>query len=120
MAEKELIVIQGEDSAVRIREEKVQTFLSKIEASWRKTLESIFAVGDLINEAREKLSRPEFVELKNRLSFGVRTAERLAAIASDKRLRQAKLQKMLPACWTTSARTIPRRCRWIALRSASL
>ena len=86
---------------VVIRQAKIDAYAAKIEKSWHKALESIFAVGDLINDAKKNLSDDEFAELKKALPFGARVAERLASIARDKRLRGKSFQKRLPVCWTT-------------------
>jgi len=74
---------------------------SEIHAAWNGVKESIFRVGDILVGARKQLDRAGFDELLTRLPFEKRTAQRLIAIASDKRLRRASVMKQLPSCWST-------------------
>lgn len=89
-----------------IRQSKIRNYVKKIEKSWHTALESIFAVGDLINAAKKELSQEEFNHLigsrdAGLLPFGRRTAERLAEIARARALRRVSTLKQLPASWTT-------------------
>jgi hypothetical protein len=74
----------------------------KITAAWQQTVRGIFAVGDLLLAAREKLPRDQFeLMVREKLTFSERTAERLMAIARCKWLRKATHVSLLPAAWGT-------------------
>jgi hypothetical protein len=78
---------------------------AKICRSWRSTIDGIFETGDLLIAAKAKM-RGKFERMvEHELPFGERTAERLMAIAKDKRLRAAHSKaahgSLLPASWRT-------------------
>jgi hypothetical protein len=74
----------------------------RITTAWRKTIEAIFAVGDLLLEAKVDLPHGSFEKMcRFSLPFGERTAQYLMLIAQDKRLRNPKHASLLPHHWTT-------------------
>jgi hypothetical protein len=87
----------------KINREKIKAYTARIEKHWHSALESIFAIGDLLIEARRDFrnDRQAFHVLVNELSFRPQVAKRLEAIAQTAFLRKASVQKCLPACWTT-------------------
>ncbi len=83
--------------------DKIKTYAARIEQTWHRALESIFAIGDLLIEARKDFrnDKQAYDVLINQLSFGPRVAQRLVAIAETSFLRKSSVQKCLPPCWTT-------------------
>ena len=88
-------------NAEALRESKINNYSARICAAWNRAVESIFAVGDLIVEAKKELSDEEHDALLNRLPFGPRAAQMLEKLASDPRLRKKRIQKLLPPHWGT-------------------
>lgn len=79
-------------------------FAERINAAWRRSVESIFEVGRLLNQAKLELKRSgghgHFERMiKDRLPFDHTTAERLMQIGGDTRL--AAHAPLLPASWYT-------------------
>lgn len=72
-------------------------WIGEIAAAWSASVASLFRTGDLLMEAKAALPYGEFGNLiKNRLPFGVRTAQRLLEIAGDARLREPSVRRILP------------------------
>jgi len=78
-----------------------RNWASEITQAWQKTVESIFAVGDLLIDAKTEMGSEAFWSMveAHKLPFGRRTAERLIVIAKDERLRAT--HGSLPASWRT-------------------
>jgi hypothetical protein len=91
-----------DDQFSKASRDKIKTYSVQIEQTWHKTLESIFAIGDLLIRAETDLKKEKdaYEFLINSLSFGSRTAQRLVAIAKTSHFRKPAVQKALPACWT--------------------
>jgi hypothetical protein len=76
-------------------------FAAQITAEWRKSLQAILGGGRKLIVAKDKLDHGEFAKMaEHDLPFGLRTAQRLMAIARDKRLTKATHASLLPSCWT--------------------
>jgi hypothetical protein len=75
----------------------------KIRAAWHRSVAAIFEVGDLLVAAKKKLPHGQFEKMvQTRLRWDERTAQRLMAVAHDKRLRaKATHGSLLPASWRT-------------------
>jgi N6-adenosine-specific RNA methylase IME4 len=74
----------------------------RITMRWRASVEAIIEVGQLLIDAKGRLPHGEFgTMLENALPFGERTAQRLMAIAGDKRLSNPTHVSRLPASWGT-------------------
>lgn len=80
---------------------QAQKYINKITIAWHKSLESILEVGNLIKDAYETLDDADYLDVINNLPFGSSAAEKLLAIAQDKRLNSSKYQNLLPPHWTT-------------------
>jgi hypothetical protein len=81
---------------------KVSAWEKKIRVAWQKSRDAIFEVGDLLIAAKQELPHGQFQAMvENALPFGPRTAERLMAIAADKRLRNPTHVSHLPCSWGT-------------------
>jgi hypothetical protein len=80
---------------------KVQDYVERISASWQNAVESILSVGALLKEAEASLTDEEWFDLLSDLPFNPTAADRLLAIANDKRLNNPKNTKYLPPHWTT-------------------
>jgi hypothetical protein len=77
-------------------------FASQITAAWRSSIEGIFEAGRLLVTAKEKLAHGEFTKMiQHELPFGERTAQRLMAVARDKRLTNPTHASLLPNSWMT-------------------
>jgi hypothetical protein len=102
MENKELAEL-SELRLVKNRESRIEYYAVRIEKTWHKALESIFAVGDLLIEAQAELKPKEYSSLlrSGKMPFKKRTAEKLIAIAKKKHLRKPYFMKHLPPCWTT-------------------
>lgn len=86
----------------KVSRDKIQSYSFRIEQIWYKSLEGIFAVGDLLIRAKKDLSKDKraYDLLLNILPFGARTAQRLVVIAQTPHFRKPQVQKCLPASWT--------------------
>src|SRR4029079_18309788 len=78
----------------------------RINAAWRTSIKQVFETGRLLIEAKADLKKRgehgEFEKMiEHSLPFGPRTAERLMAIARDKRLTKATHGSLLPQSWRT-------------------
>ena len=81
---------------------KISAWEKKIRAAWQKSIAAIFEVGDLLIAAKQELPHGQFQAMvDNALPFRPRTAERLMAIAADKRLRNPTHVSHLPSSWGT-------------------
>jgi hypothetical protein len=69
---------------------------------WRESAKLIIRCGMMLTLARRGLKRREFIAMvEDDLPFGMRTAERLMAIAADARLRRPTHVSLLPPSWGT-------------------
>jgi hypothetical protein len=76
----------------------------KITAAWRRTIEGIIEVGDLLLQAKEDLDHGLFEAMvRDRLPFGASAARRLMAIARHPVLTNRAHVHVLPASWGTLA-----------------
>ena len=83
-------------------------FATEIATQWQRSREAIFAVGRLLIAAKKQLKHGEFTAMvENDLPFSSRTAQRLMAIARDKRMAKATHASHLPVCWSTLAEIAP-------------
>jgi hypothetical protein len=77
-----------------------EAWANKIKGAWQKTVDAIIEAGDLLCEAKKKLSHGKFEEMvEELLPFSVRTAQRLMAISQCRYLKEHR--DRLPPCWTT-------------------
>ena len=77
-------------------------FAQRINAAWRKGFEAVIETGRLIAAAKAKVEPGEFLAMvENDLPFTARTAQRLMAIAADKRITDATHVSHLPPHWGT-------------------
>lgn len=82
----------------------IASWAQKITKAWRPVVEAVFEVGRLLAESKEALEHGEWtLMVEQKLPFGVRTAQRLMAIAADERIVTIakKTPEKLPAEWTT-------------------
>jgi hypothetical protein len=85
-----------------VSEKSVDGYAAKIKASWQKAVESILETGRVLMEAKAELPHGEFGKMiKDKLPFGVRTAEMLMNIAEHAVLSNAKFVSHLPPSWGT-------------------
>lgn len=74
----------------------------RINAAWRKTLDSIFETGDELIAAKADLKHGQWEKMiEADLAFSPSTVRRLVAIASDQRLRNRSYMNVLPPSWGT-------------------
>lgn len=79
-----------------------QAWAARISDAWRPTVAGVLATGRALIEAKERVANGEFGSLvKSDLPFGVRTAQRLMAIARDPRLTAPDIAAILPGSWRT-------------------
>ncbi|MBF0583086.1 MAG: DUF3102 domain-containing protein [Magnetococcales bacterium] len=75
-------------------------FVARIRAEWRKSLEGILEVGKILVEAKAKLGHGQYMKMiENDLPFGYDTANKIKAIAEDKRMLNMELVPYLPPSW---------------------
>jgi hypothetical protein len=86
--------------APRARSNLVPYYASEIKARWQKVLESIFEVADLLIEAKKKLDPTDWEDLQDELPFSDSVATKLLKIGNDKRLRKARVYKLLPSSYS--------------------
>ena len=73
-----------------------------INARWRESAEKIIEAGRYLIAAKDALAHGEFgTMIETKLAFTARTAQRLMAIASDKRLSNPTHASLLPPSWGT-------------------
>ena len=79
------------------------SFWVKVEAEWRKSIAAIFKVGELLIAEKAKQRHGGWGKLfdDERAPFTLDTAERLMAVAGDKRLRKSAHGRLLPTSWRT-------------------
>jgi hypothetical protein len=87
--------------APKARSNLVPYYASEIKQRWQKVLESIFAVADLLIEAKQKLDPRDWEDLKDELPFSDSVAEKLLLIGGDKRLRKVRVYELLPSSYST-------------------
>jgi hypothetical protein len=78
----------------------VSYYATKIKEHWQKALVSIFAVSDLLIEAKMKLDLADWERLKDELPFSESVSKKLFVIGNDARLREARLYQLLPVNYT--------------------
>jgi hypothetical protein len=78
----------------------VSYYATKIKEHWQKALVSIFAVCDLLIEAKKKLDPADWERLKDELPFSESVCKKLFVIGNDARLREARLYQLLPVNYT--------------------
>jgi hypothetical protein len=86
--------------APRARSNLVPYYASEIKQRWQKVLESIFEVADLLREAKKKLDPTDWEALQDELPFSDSVATKLLKIGDDKRLRKARVYKLLPSSYS--------------------
>jgi N6-adenosine-specific RNA methylase IME4 len=75
---------------------------ARIKAAWQSSVEGIFKTGRELIAAKGELEHGAFeAMIENDLPFGPRSAQRLMAIAADKRLTKATHGSLLPPSWRT-------------------
>jgi hypothetical protein len=82
--------------AQKARSNLVHYYASEIRQHWKRALESIFAVADLLVEAKKKLDPSDWEHLKDELPFSDSVLEKLLVIGRDKRLRRSNIYGLLP------------------------
>jgi hypothetical protein len=83
---------------------EARVWAARISECWRSSVESIIRAGRLLLDAKADLPHGEFGAMCARdLPFSERTAQRLMAIAEDKRLSNPTHVSLLPASWGTLA-----------------
>src|SRR5262249_19728146 len=78
-----------------------RSFAMKIEAAWQKAVGSIIETGRLLNEAKDKVNRGDWLKLVKHLPFSERTAQMLMAIAANPILSNPNHGSHLPPSWRT-------------------
>ena len=79
-------------------------YAAKISAAWQQSVAAIISTGTLLIEAKRELGHGLWEEMfqgENRLPFGLRTAERLMAIAGNGFLANPTHVSILPPSWGT-------------------
>ena len=78
-------------------------FVALIQTEWRKQIDGVFAVGLLLEAAKEELPHGEWgLMFQNKeLPFGQNTAGILMKIADNANLRNSDYSQNLPASWRT-------------------
>jgi hypothetical protein len=76
-------------------------FANRINATWRKAVESIIETGRTLIEAKDALSGRFMGFVEGRLGMSPRTAERLMAIAADTWITDSTHVSSLPPSWGT-------------------
>jgi N6-adenosine-specific RNA methylase IME4 len=77
-------------------------YAKQIQHAVSESVRSFVECGRLLSEVKAELDRGEFTEwVESELPFGIRTAQRLMAIAADKRISKATHGSHLPASWHT-------------------
>ena len=75
---------------------------AKICAIHARTVQGVFQMGRELLAAKKNLPYGTFIAMvESDLPFGKRTAQRLMAIAADRRLAKAAQGSLLPAIWRT-------------------
>lgn len=87
---------------LRANERDRAYFAKEINAAYRRSVESILEIGDLLIAAKEKLPHGEYEEMVDEdLPFGPSQARRYKRIAEDERLRKRAHVHALPAAMST-------------------
>ena len=75
---------------------------AKITTIWQRAVQDVFEVGQNLIDAKDKLEHGQFEGMiESDLPFGPSTAQRLMAIARDKKLTNPAHVQLLPASWGT-------------------
>ncbi|HIJ83542.1 MAG: dmnA [Magnetococcales bacterium] len=95
----EPMVMHGEIVDEEQLERTRRNYVAQIETSWQKSIDGIFEVGRLLNEAKKRIDHGKFVEMiYNDLPFSDSTAVKLMKVAKDQRLAALmQAAKALPA-----------------------
>lgn len=75
----------------------------RINAAWRRSLESVIETGRLLIDAKARLKHGQWEIMVGSLDFSPDTAQRLMAIARDERLTNPAHARFLPRSYTTLA-----------------
>lgn len=79
-----------------------EDYAEAINETYRETVEGIFRMGRLLEEAKQELPHGEFGPMVEQdLPFGTRSARRLMAVARDGRLWNRTRASDLPPSWST-------------------
>lgn len=80
-----------------------EAWIARIAEEWRNSVEAIMQVGRSLIEAKAALPHGAFLQMleDEELPFGASTAQRLMAVARDRRLSNAAYLQYLPASWGT-------------------
>lgn len=79
-----------------------QEHVDRINGSWAKGVESVVETGRRLIEAKSELDHGEWLmALRDKISFGEDTAQRLMKIAGNPTLSNAAHARYLPASWRT-------------------
>lgn len=78
----------------------LQKYANRIQSNWQKATEGIFEVARLCAEANSTLTADQKKQLIDSLPFNASAFSKLAAIGADKRLKSARIQKLLPPNYT--------------------
>jgi hypothetical protein len=82
---------------------EAEKWVSVINTSWQKGVETILETGRALAKAQAELQRGEWTALfkQKRFSFGMRTAQMLMEIAEHEIISNAKFVSRLPPSWGT-------------------
>jgi N6-adenosine-specific RNA methylase IME4 len=78
-----------------------EMWAARITAAWQRSAESILETGRLLIEAKAALPHGEWLPLLKLVGFPRRKAQRLMAIAGDKRFAETSILTLLPDEWTS-------------------
>ena len=85
-----------------MKEDDVQTWVSRINAAWQNATASIIETGELLNASKAVIPYGEWnVMIKTQLPFGYETARRLMSIANHPLLSNNTTWSKLPPSWRT-------------------
>jgi len=91
------------------KNQQAEYWARKINADWRKSVETVVGVGKTLIEAKSKCKHGEFLRMfkgnddsvDDPVPFGEKTAERLMSVASHKVLSNGAHAHHLPQSWMT-------------------
>jgi len=77
-------------------------YVKKVQKQLNKTLQGFVEIGNILNQAHTNLNKASFLKMINEdLPFTRRTAQKLMAIANDKRITNPDYMPLLPPHWTS-------------------